>query len=97
MSLKKLICLSAVLVFAISCQNVSVRDSEGYIDLEVDVDTGLDVVTMTKSQPSSSAFAVRIVDMNDQIAFSTTDMDALTEPVKLKTGRYVVYASSGEE
>lgn len=97
MSLKKQICLSAVLVFAISCQNVSVRDSEGYIDLEVDVDTGLDVVTMTKSQPSSSAFAVRIVDMNDQIAFSTTDMDALTEPVKLKTGRYVVYASSGED
>lgn len=97
MSFKKLIYLSAILGFAISCQNVSVRESDGYIDLRVEVDTRLDVVPMTKSNTSSSAFAVRIVDQNDQIAFSTTDMDALTEPLKLKTGRYTVYASTGED
>ena len=97
MNLKKLIYLSSILVFAISCRNTSVRESEGYIDLRVEVDTRLDVVPMTKSGSSSSAFAVRIVDQNDQIAFSTTDMDALTEPLKLKTGRYTVYASTGED
>lgn len=95
MTFKKLIYLSTILVCAISCQNVSVRESDGYIDLKVEVDTKLDVVSVTKSQTSSSTFAVRIVDMNDNEVFSTTDMNALTELVKLRTGRYNVHASSG--
>ena len=97
MSFKRLIYLSVFIFIAASCQNSSVQDMDGYIDLKVTVDSRLDVIAITKSTDESPAFAVKIVDMTDKVVFSTSDIGTLSDPIKLKTGKYTVYASYGED
>ena len=71
--------------------------SEGYVDLKVKMDDSVEDMTVTKSALSDSEIAVQIVSTDGQTVFECSDITSVTEPIKLYTGDYTVYATSGAD
>ena len=83
----------------VSCGNSAEErlSSEGYIDLKVTMDASVDDVAVTKSAADMSEIAVSIVSSEGETVYQCEDISSVEAPVKVRTGDYLVYATSGAD
>lgn len=90
--------LPLCVIIASCAQEAGQAQQDGYIQLSVVHDLGVEVVPVTKSEDTSLfPIALQIVDSEGNIDYQCNDFTKVEGPIRLLTGRYTAKAWAGTE